>query len=437
MAADQPLNQSERRICFNCVGEKVLSRRIEADGLAAHCFYCGQAGQTFSIDEMANEIKLAFDEHACRTEDSPERRGDKVADVIGMWAVIDTRPAEDIRCTLEERNEDFDMDTYWEECSFHEDAHYEKNDAEAENYEFHSRWRELTRILQTESRYFNRTVQDTLASIFEGISEHANANGRPIVVKAGPGEPLNTISRARVFQSPRELEVAGATTALGIGPPPTRNAIAGRMNPHGISVFYGAKDSQTALAEVRPPVGSLVWIGRFDLIRSLRLLDIEALQSAEAAGSWFDRSYIHRRRRGEFLSWLSEQISRPVVPNAESFDHIETQAVTEFLATMTNPTFDGIIYPSAQRVDGRNVVLFHKAASVEPLPHMFIVELVERTTTEGVEFLPQLRVVPSDASDPEKGDKRLPVLKLDISSIEVRQVNAIAYTAPSQPAIAV
>ena len=46
----------------------------------------------------------------------------------------------------------------------------------------------------------------------------------------------------------------------------------GRMNAAGISVFYGATDDETAIAGVRPPVGSWVATATFEVIRPLRLL---------------------------------------------------------------------------------------------------------------------------------------------------------------------
>ena len=40
------------------------------------------------------------------------------------------------------------------------------------------------------------------------------------------------------------------------------------MNAQGIAVFYGAGDVETALAEVRPPVGSRVVTAEFEIIRA-------------------------------------------------------------------------------------------------------------------------------------------------------------------------
>ena len=55
------------------------------------------------------------------------------------------------------------------------------------------------------------------------------------------------------------------------------------------------------------------------------------------------------------------------MPGEEAVNYLATQAVADFLATENDPVFDGILFPSVQAKDGRNVVLFHKAAGVERL----------------------------------------------------------------------
>jgi len=64
---------------------------------------------------------------------------------------------------------------------------------------------------------------------------------------------------------------------IEIGPPPPARAMAGRMNARGIAVFYGALDAATAVAEVRPPSGSKVLVGRFEILRTSRRRVLSAL----------------------------------------------------------------------------------------------------------------------------------------------------------------
>ena len=70
-----------------------------------------------------------------------------------------------------------------------------------------------------------------------------------------------------------------------------------------------------------------------------------------------DRPCLHRS--------LGRRMTKPVMPDDESFEYLATQAIANFLATENEPSLDGIIFQSAQSEEGRNVVLFHKAARVE------------------------------------------------------------------------
>ena len=55
---------------------------------------------------------------------------------------------------------------------------------------------------------------------------------------------------------------------------------------------------------MRAPVGAHVVIGRFDLLRSVRLLDLDALSNIYAGGSYFDPKYSEQEGRAEFFRHL-------------------------------------------------------------------------------------------------------------------------------------
>jgi hypothetical protein len=450
------------------VGDAFLRAEIEKHGHDGVCFYCGGDGKTFSIGEMADRTEVAFDQHFYRTPDEPsgmeyammkegdyvwERKGDSVADVIQDFAQVETRPAEDIQSALEQRHFDMELAKMGEEQAFAEDTRYAKGDVDdAESY---AGWRQFERRLKTEARYFSRTAEWKIDFIFEGITEHTAQGGRQVVVEAGPGMQIAALYRARAFQSDEKLEEALKRPEKEVGPPPFRVASAGRMNAHGISVFYGATDPMIALAEVWPPVGSRVIVGRFELTRPVRLLDVEALRSLNVEGSIFDKDYIQRIKRAKFLEWLSHRITRPVMPDDEPFDYLATQAVADFLATNANPLLDGILYPSVQGSLGKqNVVLFHKAARVQPLDIPKGAEIsasLYDSTEDGWEI--NYRVseeVPFEKPSTIRGaddlidmfprsaeslisyaledhDERPPTLRLDASSLEVHQVSGIVF----------
>jgi hypothetical protein len=229
-------------------------------------------------------------------------------------------------------------------------------------------WRSFQNSLKTEARFFSRTAASHLTSIFDGIGELQTRGGRPLVVDAGPGTDFQTLYRARVFLSDDKLEAALGRPDIHLGSPPARLAEAGRLNAHGISIFCGASSQKAAIAEVRPPVGSQVAVAQFEIIRKLRLLDLTALGDISVTGSMSDFGLAGRKEDAMFLRSLSGLIARPVMPDDEPFEYLATQAIADFLATETSVSIDGIIFPSEQAAgDGLNVVLFHKAASVEAM----------------------------------------------------------------------
>ena len=67
--------------------------------------------------------------------------------------------------------------------------------------------------------------------------------------------------RARRCDSDEDAWRVLAHPVAELAPPPQSSAVAGRMNPAGIPVFYGALEKETAVSEVRPWVGALVVVG--------------------------------------------------------------------------------------------------------------------------------------------------------------------------------
>lgn len=279
---------------------------------------------------------------------------------------IEGEAIQDIHSILEDRYADFDSVAMGEETAFSLDSYYQRKSISGDDWQYE--WREFDRMLKTEARFFSRSGAAFLGELFNHIDKKQTRNRKPLIVTAGPETNISSIFRARVFQSEPDLSEALSRPHIHLGPPPSHYAKAGRMNAHGISVFYGANKPDVALAEVRPPVGSVVVVAKFDLIRPLQLLDITALEDIYESGSIFDSSYVFQLGKVAFLRTLQDHITRPVMPSDELTEYLSTQAVADFLATEANVPIDGIIYPSVQSdVEGLNIVLFHKSSFVEPI----------------------------------------------------------------------
>lgn len=384
MSNDQELE--ERRICGDCVGEAFLVKLIDNKGESADCDYCGVEGATISMSELADHTGKAISEHFYLTSDQPDaweemlmrdkeshynwyREGQPVVELIQEIVGTRLEIAADIREILDEREGFVDPSDNWDESPFATSAQYESQGPNSDYWQ--SEWDRLKRSLQSEARFFNQAAVKHLHEIFAGVASYRRGDRNPLIIAAGPGTAHAAFFRARVFQTERELLSALKRPDLELGPPPESAARAGRMNARGISVFYGATNVETAISEVRPPVGSQVLTGRFDIIRPIRLLDLNALSTVTVTGSIFDPDYAHRLGWAQFLKTFRRLMVQPVMPEAEHNDYLATQAVADYLASSDELQIDGILFPSVQQGrggEGLNAVLFRKASYVEPLP---------------------------------------------------------------------
>ena len=296
--------------------------------------------------------------------------------------------------------------------------------------------------------------------MFKGVHGMSTNDGRPLIIDAGPGTNLTSVYRARVFQSDAPLKEALCRPDRHLGPPASQPSQGGRMNAHGISVFYGTNEPSVAIAEVRPPVGSNVAVARFEITRPLRLLDLTAVEDLVVRGSIFNPNFAPRLEHVTFLRSLARRITQPVMPDDEAIDYLPTQAIADFLATECDFRVDGIVFPSIQSKDSSlNVVLFHKAALVESvnIPRGIKIEasageLYEEGWVTEYEVWEEGPPDPIDAEsriesnspwnihrtlenvDSPCGntlDWREPTLQIDMNSISVHEVQQVEFTTRS------
>lgn len=376
-------DDDQKRVCHNCVGETYLSELIAKNGVIAHCDYCDEDEEpTFTITNLADEVEGAFERHYERTSPEPDdfqsamlrdkeidyewwREGEEVVWAIANAASIAEEIAEDVLEILEERHAAAASDYVGDEQEFDSDSYYEEKGAN--DYSFRMEWDAVERSIKERTRFFNRDADAFFTRLFGSLDQFANRQGQSVVVSAGPEHGIKSFYRARAFHSGVDDEIVPALKRPDreIGPPPPRFARAGRMNAQGISVFYGAIDLDTALAEIRPPVGSRVLVGRFDLARPVRLLDVEALRSVFINGSIFDPNYIGHLELAQFLGRLSARMTMPVMPDDEPKEYLITQMIADFVAQVGEPPIDGMLYRSVQRAgEHQNVVLFNHASRV-------------------------------------------------------------------------
>lgn len=373
-------DDDQKYVCHRCVKEDHLSNLIYSEGIEMTCNYCGELESAIPVEELADHVEGAFDRHFVRTSDQPdgweysllsdkessyewERHGEPALWAIAGAAEIEEVVAQDVLDILEERHSDFDMAAMQEETEFDSESHYDSKGPD--DFEFQMDWKGIEESLKTRSRYFNRTAEEFFDRLFGKLGSLTTHDGTPVVVYAGPDCETKSYFRARVFHNTADLERALARPDLELGPPPSKVARAGRMNAQGISAFYGAADADTAMAEVRPPVGSRVMVGRFDLMKQVRLVDVQALRTLYVEGSYFDPEYIKQLELAKFLGSLSAKMTMAVMPDDEPTEYLITQMIADYLSRTPLPGLDGMVFPSAQKKGERaNVVLFNHASRV-------------------------------------------------------------------------
>jgi hypothetical protein len=454
----------DRRLCCQCIREPYLSGMVVRDGVEAECWYCERSERTLALGEIAALVDAAFQAHFYRTSPEPDsfqsamhhdsesdydwtQSGQPVVEAIGDAGRFPPAVAEDIAEILADDYGDFDMAAAGYQTEYSDQTQYEERGAKPDAWE--AEWEAFERSLKTAARFFNQTAAAHLASVFEDLPALSTRDGRRVIVTAGPDAPLDALFRARVFQAEAPLLEALKHPDVALGPPPARLAGGGRMNAAGIAVFYGASDVATAIAEVRPPVGSWVAVAQFEIIRPLRLLDLTALDKVILEGSVFDPTYARRLERIMFLRTLSGRISRAVMPDDAALDYLATQAVADYLATDA-ADLDGLLFPSVQAAGAVvNAVLFHKASRVEPIAlpadakvsatngdwyeegfeidYQVTVETKEVNPPPGGPTLPD---PPPPRPDPEGAigrDTRTPALRIQLDSVEVHDVARVTF----------
>jgi RES domain len=115
----------------------------------------------------------------------------------------------------------------------------------------------------------------------------------------------------------------------------------GRANPRGIPYLYLASSRETALADVRPWIGSIISVARFKIRRDLNVIDCSQHHSKNAALALiFNRTGSHED--GMWVA-IDQAFAKPVNRDDEGREYIPTQIIAELFKCHG---FNGIRYKS-------------------------------------------------------------------------------------------
>ncbi len=336
-----------QNICLECIGDEPLHEIVAVASSKIECDYCGKHTHGISLQHLAEIVDSPLRKF-CKLSDYfyPQldlavpmnyEKGFLLVELLQNELKIGIEPAKELAKRLIASNSTDPDDKY---LSFYYNHRYYHR-SHITSSEYMENWYNFSEGIKHKRRFFDDEAKKQLMGI---IGTPDDTKKLPSI-ELGPGTKIDTVYRARKAVSEDKAREIQLNLSTGLGPPPRTKSIAGRMNPTGIAVFYGALSEDTAIAEVRPFVGSLVVVGCFQITQQLRLLDLSQIGTG-ITGSIFHADYKKQAGRQSFLQSFHTLIARPIQPHEEQLEYLPTQAVAEYVANVLK--FDGILYASAQ-----------------------------------------------------------------------------------------
>lgn len=142
-----------------------------------------------------------------------------------------------------------------------------------------------------------------------------------------------------------------------LGAPPSNLASPGRINPQGISFLYGALEENTAISEVRPWVGANISLGKFKVLRDLKLVDLtNEPRKSFNSGEYSDDEILKGLQTSINSIFINKLFFSAPAHEKDDLAYITSQFISERFKIMGA---DGILYPSVLNENGLNICLFN------------------------------------------------------------------------------
>ncbi len=354
----------ERRVCSRCLDDPGIQNAIEYFADAKVCDFCGRryrSEKAAPVTDIARFImgclRQDYDipENVLFLDDESETgwagttydKWELIQDYVSAeWEVIEAIA----NCVTDDKT--------W--CAS-DQAHFLPGQQLAVSWESFSRYvKHRSRFMFLRQDERPRGVMDEPDDNYVPAQDMLDVVGQAVIT-AGLIKTLGTstrVYRARRVKGGEWLNSAGA-----LGPPEESETgpPAGRMNPAGIPIFYGALDEPTALTEALESNGQ-VSVGAFSPLRPLMVLDLSGREPLPYR-SIFENVTSAMRGLRSFVNAFTADIAITTERDGrEHIDYVPSQIVTEYFRRVFVVAgkfrLDGIIYPSTRNPSGRNIALF-------------------------------------------------------------------------------
>lgn len=136
----------------------------------------------------------------------------------------------------------------------------------------------------------------------------------------------------------------------------------GRINPAGISVLYLASLKETAIAEIRPWLGSEVSLSQFKILRDLKAVNLSLSHRQISIGGLLcsqltgEEAPDAETKLKAVWTDIDSAFSRPVRLTDDLADYVPTQILSELFR---DAGYDAVIYRSQFGKKGYNIAIFN------------------------------------------------------------------------------
>lgn len=344
------MDEIEKNVCHECIGNKSLKEFIKAEGKKQPCSYCGRYrkavgfdsfydaimdGVCYAYSRAVDELPVDEGEYVGKTYTSQDLINDELSDEI---AANDDRILDDIVEIMPD-------ETWCDKDPF-------DNRADDDFYSWDA---------------FSKMVREKMRFVFYRISEDNKRSLQPSDILDLISHYTREVRLTRTIRSSTKLyrcrtlnDDQWYTNPDDYGPPDSANAVAGRMNAAGIEMLYLAMDEETTLREAYSPNREYAVVVQYRVEEPLYVLDLARLEKMKMP-SVFDKENRDTSHAIRFLKMFAKDISKQRMNKNTDTEYVPTQIVTEFLRYVNRKDgdrYDGICYSSSLNPGGTCLVLF-------------------------------------------------------------------------------
>ena len=338
-----------KRACKSCINDQYIYQNLREYGELTECSYCHNIRKTISVELIAKEIEAGISQEYMHFE--MEDYNPKTSEYIIDTEILETVLYDKYKC------DDILFDDICRYIPI--DGWYERDNkyyGDKENIITYSKkWDEFAYMVKYETRYvfFQQWNEDELDTKSKNILGFVADAIEALQLKKYIS-PNTNFFRGRTHNSIDNKPNNEAALAS----PPACYAKANRMSAEGISIFYGANNTKTVLAEIYNGKDKYATIAQFKNTNELCLLDLTGFPNSKLP-SLFDAKNRGKRDYIRFFNSFIKTIMKPV-DQSESIEYVPTQILTEYFRHVYGygVELDGIIYPSSKNDHGKCYALF-------------------------------------------------------------------------------